>query len=248
MKKVIIAVAIVLGTANSAFAWNWGWFGAPNLLNKETASIPTSPPPKKNYLEDILNLLEKQLNTNKQQLEKSEEIYNSITGGKKTNIPQVDYSSFFLKNPETIYERGKPKEYKSYPTGLSASVTKILHEEELLNSADFVRVFISKRLRYGAAIDKAVSLQTFEEAEKRFQHISELLKKIETTEDLKSIAELQVRVNSVLAMIQNENAKLKMVAHFRNAENTLTSHQRYKHNVKVFSRHNQNMPSIKSIR
>ncbi|MBX4335905.1 type IV secretion system protein [Bartonella raoultii] len=267
MKKQIIsiAMAIILGSPSSAMAFNW-FLGAgaadlsrvfpsfpakPSSPPKAPASKPTQklPPPKKHPLEYyVLLLLSQQLDIQKEQLEEAKKTSNSITGNKKIDMTQTDYGSFFLKTPETIYKRNKHKNYENDRSDISLSVAKILNEEELSNSAGFVRRSIAQRFQYGAAIDKAISLQTFEETEKRFQHISDLLKKIEKTEDLKSIAELQTYVNSMLAMIQNENAKFKMVAHLRNAEYTLINHQRHKHNIKIFSSTNKGMPRIKSIR
>ncbi len=49
--------------------------------------------------------------------------------------------------------------------------------EEIPTSIRESRDFIGKRIQYATAIDKAVSLQTFQETENRFNQISELVEK-----------------------------------------------------------------------
>ncbi|WP_281432049.1 type IV secretion system protein, partial [Bartonella tribocorum] len=84
----------------------------------------------------------------------------------------VTLNSFFLKKPESIYD--------NHPD-VAQLLPKILHQE---NETD--RSAITRRIRRAAAIDKAISLQVFEEAENRFQQISKLVKKINATADLKN--------------------------------------------------------------
>ncbi len=182
----------------------------------------------------------------KQQLEQTKKIHNSITGSrkidaKKLETTQTDRSSFFLKNPETIYN-------KDIRSAISQSLEDILKEEEIPTSIRESRISIGKRIQYATAIDKVVSLQTFQETENRFNQISELVKKINTTTDLKSIAELQAHIKGMLAMIQNETTKLQMVAYSRNTERALISQQKQKRNMKILNSENKEMPIIRFIR
>ncbi|WP_375625196.1 type IV secretion system protein [Bartonella sp. MU37NMGALS] len=250
MKKNVISIVVVitLGISDPAMAWVWG-AGAADL----GASVPTTWPnffggsssntstPKKPSQPDtqLLDMLKKQL-------EKTKKIHESITGSqkfdtKKLKNAQTDHSSFFLKNPETLYNRNKS-------SALATSLENILKEEEIPIPIHESSSFINKRIQYAAITDKAVSLKTFEEANNRFQQIEELLNEIKTTKDLKSIAELQAHIIGMLAKLQNETAKLQMVTHLRNAEHALIKQQKDKHNIKILNNKNTQMPTIRFIR
>ncbi|WP_375624418.1 MULTISPECIES: type IV secretion system protein [unclassified Bartonella] len=255
MKKKVISIVVVitLAISNPAMAQFFGAGAADlsslvpmiwdNFSGKPSSREPTpkNPPQQKKVLP--VNPL---LDTLKKQLEEAKKIRESITGSqkfdtKKLKNAQTDYSSFFLKNPETLYNRNKA-------SALSASLKNILREEQIPISINESSSFINKRIQYTAITDKAVSLKTFEEANNRFQQIEELLNEIKTTKDLKSIAELQAHIIGMLAMLQNETAKLQMVTHLRNAEYTLIKQQKDKHNIKILNNKNTNMPTIRFIR
>ncbi|WP_273723066.1 type IV secretion system protein [Bartonella sp. AU18XJBT] len=252
-KKIIsIAVTITLGFSNSAMAWSWGagaadlgasvstsWFNWSSPRSKKPAKKPASPQQKEISLREILEVVKKQL-------EETKKIHQSIMGNRKFEIKspteiQTDQNSFFLKNPELIYN-------KTVRSAISASLKNILNEEDISTSTRESRDSIGKRMQYATAIDKAVSLQTFQETENRFKKISELVEKLDTTTDLKSIAELQARIKGMLAMIQNEATKLQMVAYSRNAERALISQQKQKRNIRILNSENKGMPIIRSIR
>ncbi|PIT70421.1 conjugal transfer protein, partial [Bartonella tribocorum] len=222
--SIIVAVTLTLGSSNLAIAQlipmaAIGWWHYFQSSNPQPPKKPAPPPPKVQTTPAFLEVLKKQL----AQLEK---IHGSITGSQKLSAEElanmlVTLNSFFLKKPESIYD--------NHPD-VAQLLPKILHQE---NEAD--RSAITKRIRRAAAIDKAISLQVFEEAENRFQQISKLVKKINATADLKNIAELQARIKSMLAMIQNEETKLQMVAHLQNAEQALIDQQKKTLSRRVFS-------------
>ncbi|WP_375645550.1 type IV secretion system protein [Bartonella sp. AA56HLJMS] len=255
MKKKVISIVVVitLGISNPAMAWVWGAGAAdlgasvpttwPNFFGKSSSNRSKSKktPQQKKAPSDaqLLDMLKKHL-------EEVKKIHESITGSqkfdtKKLKNVQTDHSSFFLKNPENLYNRNKP-------SALSKSLENILKEEEIPVTIHESSSFINKRIQYAAITDKAVSLKTFQEANNRFQQIEELLKEITTTKDLKSIAELQAHIIGMLAMLQNETAKLQMVTHLRNAEHTLIKQQKDKHNIKILNSKNTKMPTIRFIR
>ncbi|WP_455465982.1 type IV secretion system protein [Bartonella sp. B39] len=247
MKRVIIAIVLVvtLGTTNSVKAWTWG-AGAADL----GAAVPTGwpnfwgspqkPSMPKHYVE-IINLIKQQLKLHKEHIEKTKETYDSITGKGKLNIEKVNYSSFFLKDPKSIYNKEKRSE-------ISASLTDMQQKESLIGSVSDMRKSIEKRILYTTAINRDVSLKAFENTEARLNHILVLLNKIDEANDLKSIAELQARIKGMLAMIQNETTKLQMIAHSRNTEQELIKQQKQKRNLKILSSENKTMPTIRPIR
>lgn len=254
MKRIIIPVAIVaiLGTQSTALGFSPTSLGfntynsmgsALNYMIKDAwmnyrildAFKRREEEAKREKIEQQKRLLEAM----KKQLEVMKAIHLSITGNKIKS--PGDYSSFFLKKPELIYKKNEHFD-------ILKSAVHLLQKAETSASTLQTRKAIVKRSKYAAAIDKAVSLQTFKEAENRFQKISELLEKIDTTNDLKSIAELQTHLKGMLTMIQNETAKLQMVAHLRNTEQTLINQQKQKRSMKIFNSQNKTMPTIRSIR
>ncbi len=252
MKKAIIAVVLVvtLGIPSSAVAFSWGAGAAdlsatvptelPNIFGSSKRPSPKKPSVPQHYV-DMINLMKQQLEMNKKQLAKAEETYKSITGSRNSGTGQVDYSSFFLKDPKSVYNKEKRSE-------IVASLTDMQQKEDLIGSASDMRKSIEKRILYTTVIDKNISEEAFENTDARLNHILVLLNKIDETKDLKSIADLHVRIKSMLAMIQNEAVKLQMVAHLRNTERELIKQQKHKRNLKILNSQNKQMPIIRPIR
>ncbi|WP_455476215.1 type IV secretion system protein [Bartonella sp. B17] len=254
MKKLIISmvIATIFGTPSSAFSLfgagvadlerstpSSSWF-FPSRQNKK-AKKPEVPKQVSSPHTELIDLVKKQVELKKQELAKTEAMYQSITGDREFGTTKTNRASFFLKNPQSIYDENKNSD-------IYASLAEILKEEKISDSVSTARESINERSKYAAAIDKAVSLHAFDNTEKRFQQILNLLEEISKTKDLKDIADLQARLKARLAMIQNETTKLQMVAHMRNAERELISQQKLKRNMKILSSSNTEMPTIRSIR
>lgn len=176
-----------------------------------------------------------------------QKIYDSITGSRTTTKARKNDGSWFLIGPQFIYDSSKKTHVAAQ---FPEFINKVIAEENnfrALNSLNShtIRASINARSQYAAIVDKAVSLQTFQEAENRFSQITQLLMEIDKTEDLKSIAELQARMKSMLAMIQNETAKLQMIVHLRNAEQALINQQKQKRTMQILSSENKTMPIIR---
>ncbi|GAA5107278.1 type IV secretion system protein [Bartonella jaculi] len=233
MKKQIISIVVmaILGTTNVTVAssWYWGWTPSSiNWVSKKTSEQPKKSPPQQT---ELLELIKK--------------MHDSITENRELGTKSKNYDSFFLKNPATIYNKNKDK---NKDLDISASVEKILQEEEVSNSINEARKSIEARSQYAMAADKALSLHAFQQTDDRSKEILSLKDNINKTKDLKGIAELQAYIKSELAMIQNETVKLQLVAHLRNAERELISQKKYKRNMKILNSENKGMPTIRSIR
>lgn len=253
MKKQIISIAaaITLGLSNPGMAFIVG--GVPDssslhsLLGLSFSSKKPAPPqqtPTPQQEKKIIIRPKDLIELAKKQLEETKKIHQSITGNRKLDITteqQTNNSSFFLKNPEIIYN-------KAISSAVSHSLENILKEEEIPSSIRESHDAIAKRIEYASLVDKAISLQTFQETKNRFTHIEKLLSEIEKTKDLKGIAELQSHIIGALAMIQNETTKLYMVAHLRNSEQSLIKQQKDKHNARILDSKNTKMPTLRFIR
>ncbi|EJF79753.1 hypothetical protein MCQ_00674, partial [Candidatus Bartonella washoeensis Sb944nv] len=178
-------------------------------------------------------------------LEQTKKMHDSITGNRNFGTSKADYSSFFLKNPQWIYNKGKKSDISVF---MRKSLHDVLREEEFSGPIIGVRKSIEERSKYAAVVDKAVSLEAFKQTESRFKQISRLVEQINKAEDLKSITELQARIKGKLAMIQNEATKLQMVAYLSNAERMLINQQKHKRSLEILNSKNAKMPVIRSIR
>ncbi|ETS16861.1 hypothetical protein Q648_01021 [Bartonella quintana JK 12] len=248
IKKIIIplAIAVVLGIPNSAMAFFWG-AGAADLSRTVpdifgSSSQQTSKPSIQNNAL-LLALIRQHLEVNKKQLEQAKKMQQSIMGNKASGTSQAKYTSFFFKDPQLVYNSKKKH------ADISASFEEIRkEEEEVSTSLAEARESIEKRSEYAALVDKAISLQAFQQTENRSKKILELLNEIDKTKDLKSIADLQAQIKGKLAMIQNEATKLQMVAYLRNTEQELISQQKQKRNLKILNSKSREMPTIRFIR
>ncbi|WP_375696189.1 type IV secretion system protein, partial [Bartonella sp. AC67GZZY] len=161
----------------------------------------------------------------------------AITKNQKTNPKQIDFSSFFLKEPESFYKSDKLSR---------ESYQKVLEDENKVSGPfDQMGKTISERLQFASILDKAVSLETFENVENRFQYLKSLFNELQTKENLKDIADLQAHIDGSLAMIQNEFIKVQMVAHLRNAEQSLIKRKRRELDMKIFDHEKKGMPTIR---
>uniref|UniRef100_UPI0035CF7CE1 type IV secretion system protein n=1 Tax=Bartonella sp. CM100XJJH TaxID=3243543 RepID=UPI0035CF7CE1 len=186
---------------------------------------------------EIIELLTKQLELKKEQLSQTEKTYQAITKNQKTGSQKIDFSSFFLKKPELLYKSDKLSR---------ESYQKVLEEENKISGTfDQMGKAISERLQFASIQDKAVSLETFENVENRFQYLKELLDEIQKKENLKDTADLQTHIDGSLAMIQNEFIKMEMVAHLREAEQSLIKRKRRELDMKIFNHETKGMPIIR---
>ncbi|WP_375675153.1 type IV secretion system protein, partial [Bartonella sp. CL100XZDX] len=176
--------------------------------------------------EEIIELLKKQLALKKEQNSQIEKTYQAITKSQKTGSKTIDFSSFFLKEPELLYKSDKLSR---------ESYQKVLEDENKISgSFNQMGKAISERLKFASILDKAVSLETFEIAENRFQYLKNLLGEVKTKENLKDIADLQAHIDGSLAMIRNEFIKMEMVAYLRDAEQSLIKNKRRELDMKIF--------------
>uniref|UniRef100_UPI0035CEE919 type IV secretion system protein n=1 Tax=Bartonella sp. TS82HLJMH TaxID=3243577 RepID=UPI0035CEE919 len=192
---------------------------------------------------EIIELLKKQLALKKEQLSQTEKAYQAITTNKKTGSQTIDlsssflFSSFFLKEPESLYKSDKLSR---------ESYKKVLEDENKISgSLDQMGKTISKRLQFASILDKAISLETFENVENRFQYLRNLFNELQTKENLKDIADLQTHIDGSLAMIRNESVKMQMITHLRKAEQSLIKKKRREIDMKFFNHEIKGMPIIR---
>ncbi|WP_375643870.1 MULTISPECIES: type IV secretion system protein, partial [unclassified Bartonella] len=155
----------------------------------------------------------------------------------KTGPQKIDFSSFFLKEPEALYKSNQHSR---------ESYQKLLEDENKISgSLDQMGKNLFARLQFFSVLDKAITLKTFENVENRFKYLRNLFDELQTKENLKDIADLQAHIDGSLAMIHNESIKMQMITHLRKAEQSLIKKKRRELDMKFFNHEAKGMPIIR---
>ncbi|UNF35375.1 hypothetical protein MNL12_07355 [Bartonella krasnovii] len=234
MKKrfIITGVITILAMLNLTLTTNFSWSSNPQDSTVQTLSSFS----KEEYLK-IIELLKKQLALKKEQLSQTEKTYQAITKNQNTGTQKTDFSSFFFKEPESLYKNDKLSR---------SSYQKVLEEENKVSGTfDEIGKAIFARLQFLSLLDKAITLKTFSNVENRFKYLNNLFKELQTKENLKDIADLQAHIDGTLTMIQNESIKMQMVAHIRDAERSLMKRKRRELDMRFFDHENKSVPTIR---
>ncbi|WP_246787423.1 hypothetical protein [Bartonella vinsonii] len=96
----------------------------------------------------------------KEQLSQVEKAYQAITKSQKTEPQKIDFSSFFLKEPEALYKSDKLSR-ESYQKELEEPTNISVSSDQIFNT-------LSGRLQFASILDYSVSLDSFEDVENRF--------------------------------------------------------------------------------
>ncbi|WP_375627118.1 type IV secretion system protein [Bartonella sp. MU37NMGALS] len=245
MKKqfIITGMITLLGMMNLILTSNFSWGSG---TQGSTIQIPY-PISKEEYLE-IINLLKQQIKENQNQIENAKKIHQSITGSKTQ--PIGENFSYYLPVSPSIYPETKTN-YQTTSSGEFKNFFRDITIEEKRAgfknlSHDKMREIINTRLKYNGIVEKAVSLQSFEDAANRFTQIVDFLENINKTKDLKEVFDLQTRIKTMSAMLQNEYTKLQMVRNLSDDEETLIEIQKHKLYRKIMSSDNKSVPKIRS--
>ncbi|VEJ42055.1 P-type DNA transfer protein VirB5 [Bartonella elizabethae] len=252
MKKrfILTGVMTLLAMLNLALTANFSWGSA-----TQTPTVQTSSPVSKEEYVKIIELLTQQINTTEDQIKNVEQFYKSITGN-KIQKPKIN-QGFFLQGSPFIY----PTPHKTY-VGMDNKQFKngayfeepmtSVNNKERRNDFLFLKIskqqmyeIINKRLQYSGIVDKAVSLQAFEDVEKRFTQITNFVNDINQTKDLREVFDLQTRIRNMSAVLQNEYAKLQMVRNLSDNEELLIEIQKHKLYEKVMSNGHKRVPELK---
>ncbi|WP_273790009.1 type IV secretion system protein [Bartonella sp. ML70XJBT] len=202
----------------------------------------------------IIGLLNQQIKTTKDQIENTKKIHQAITGNRIQKPSIGEDKSFFLQDSSiyplanTDYSNPNAKKIKNYDY-LKDLIFSVQTEEKRSNfwymPWQNAHAIVAMRLKYSGIVDKAVSLQTFKDAEKRFTQIINFLNEIDKTKDLREVFELQARIKNMSAMLQNEYAKMQMVRNLSNNEELLIEIQKRKLYGKILNPENKNVPNIR---
>jgi len=154
------------------------------------------------------------------QIDQMKQQYTALTGarglGDILNNPAL--REYLPEDWQGVYDAVKNGGY----AGLSGQAQSIYEENKIFDGCAHLGISEARTACEAQAVkpaqDKASALAAYDKTKDRLKQIDQLMQRINTTEDPKSIAELQGRIAAEQAMIQNEQTKLQVYKMVSEAE------------------------------
>ncbi len=200
----------------------------------DAASIATD---VMNHIEDIAKFVE-QIAQLKAQLEQMKQQYEALTGSRNLGAILNDpkYKNYLPSDWQEVYDSVRDDGYD----GLSGSAKAIYDAAKKFDACERIQVSIEQTSCQARAVkgaqDKAFAVDAFDTAKDRLTQIEGLMNRINSTDDPKAIAEIQARIASEQAMIQNEATKLQMFQMIAAADEKIQRQQQHELNAKANAR------------
>jgi type IV secretion system protein VirB5 len=144
--------------------------------------------------------------------------YSALTGnrgyGQIFNNPSL--SNYLPAQWQSVYSQVQSGQLQ----GLSTSAQQILNSEGMTAATP-----TQQRYNDTLATNKAMTMQAYQASQNRLQNIQNLMQQSNVTQDPAAKADLQNRLLSENAMIQNEQTKLNLMTQLQQAEEKLSEKQ-----------------------
>ncbi|MCW5589661.1 MAG: P-type DNA transfer protein VirB5 [Legionellales bacterium] len=166
--------------------------------------------------------------------------YHSMTGNRGMGNLYVNptFQNALPDQWQTVYRNGTP---------ISEQAQHILQEEantiQGMNVSD-AQHYIQQRQLQTAADNKAMGEMAYQGMMSRLNNIESLLASINKTQDPKDIAELQARIASEQAIVQNEQTKLTLMQNLQRSEQQLIDEQQDQLSNKILNPNNTVLPHL----
>lgn len=256
----MVTMIVLLGTPNLAWAYSAGimdskttkhvddinrrlksqWDREDREYAERKRSVATADGRLKRHIQEQTELIKK-LKSGPKTGANADKIYRSITGIRDFNIQDSPRYKHFSSGLQSLYAQNLQGDLKKFSAEVRNTQARFLSS---LANVRAVHNAIENSRQLVALNDKALSLQSFEEAEGRFRQIQELSSKVSEAQDMKAVSDLQAILKGKQAMIQNEMTKLQMIAHMSEAEQALIDQRNRELNKKILSSANIGMPII----
>lgn len=157
------------------------------------------------------------------QINQMKQQYQSITGsrGLGTIMNNPALRDYLPEDWQQVYDSVQSGGY----AGLSGRAAQIYNDRKVYDACSQFMTTQQRTSCQAQAVkpsqDKAFALDAYDAAKGRLRQIDQLMGKINDTADPKAIAELQGRISTEQAMIQNEQTKLQMYQMAAQAEDRL---------------------------
>ena len=171
--------------------------------------------------------LEQQVQTMEQQYTTMTTQLNALTGNRGLGqiLDSPSLRSYLPDQWQSIYDQTKGGQL----SGISSAATQIESEEGMTASTPG-----QQRYNDTLAANKAMSMQAYQANISRLQNIKSLMQQSDATQDPAAKADLQNRLQSENAMIQNEQTRLNLMGQLQQAEEKLAveqRHEQYKNSI-----------------
>lgn len=180
--------------------------------------------------------LKDQLEAMQQQLSNQRQLYNSLNGsrgiGNLLNNPQLRDS--LPPNWQNVYTSVMAGGY----SGLTDTAKLIRDTNKIYDCPTSLPEDQLKRCNremHKTAQDKAFANDAYEASQRRLDNIQGLMGQINNASDQKAILDLQARIQTENAMIQNEQTKLQMFKMMSEAEDRLIAQQKHEQDLQDIS-------------
>jgi type IV secretion system protein VirB5 len=144
--------------------------------------------------------------------------YDALTGnrslGQILNSPSL--TSYLPSQWQSVYMEVKSGQLQ----GLSSAAQQIVTQEGMTSNTT-----TQQRVNDTLAANKAMTMQSYQACAARLQNIQNLMQQSNLTQDPAAKADLQNRLASENAMIQNEQTRLNLASHLQDVETTLAQKQ-----------------------
>lgn len=226
MKKVLLATlfAATFGAAAPSYA---------QIPVTDAASIATD---VMNHIEDIAKYVE-QITQLKNQLDQMKQQYQALTGSRNLGaiLNDAKFKDYLPADWQNVYDSVRTGGYSS----LSGTAKAIYDATKKYDACERIKIADEKIACQARAIkaaqDKAFAVDAFDRSKERLTQIEQLMNRINSTDDPKAIAELQGRIASEQAMIQNEATKLQMFQMIAAAEDKINEQQQREIQARTWS-------------
>ncbi|WP_246588290.1 type IV secretion system protein [Bartonella raoultii] len=213
-------------------------------------------------LSEQSELLTKQFQTIQQQFKRTEKIYESITGNRITEAnkkaintleeyiqailgPDADITKYISDND--ILLTAVPTQDEANKVNNILKSYELKNARQLISNYKYDRKYISQKVQNTIAFGENISRKSFVMAHNRFEALKKLVERIEDTNDLKSIAEIQASIRFLSSAIQNEIIKFQILTDSYNNQEELLNQRKQQLYATVFRHTNTHMPSLRSI-
>jgi type IV secretion system protein VirB5 len=200
MRRKALAMALSLALGGAALSI------APEAAHAQAVVIDPA-----NLQQAIVRYMEmvQQLQQLKAQLEQAKQQYASLTGSR--GLGAIDAENYTANIPTNWHETLAAMQNGGQ---VGALANQIKNEASELNQPQFAHVdptvvqALTTHLS-DAATAQALNAQTYDDSGARFQRLTDLMNQINSTTDMKSIGELQARIEIENGMLLNELIKLQ---------------------------------------
>lgn len=226
MKKVVLSsfVALTVGFSAGAFA---------QIPVTDVANIAQD---AVNQAANIAQYIA-QVEQMKMQVQQQMQEYQALTGSRNMgdifNDPQ--YRDYLPSDWQQVYDKVKTGGY----AGLSGTAQSVYNDNHIYDACAAIQVSdqrsVCEQQATKPAIDQGMAMDAYDKATSRLDQIEQLSKQINETDDPKAIAELQGRIATEQAAINNEQTKLQLYQMVADAQDKIQEQRENEINARTWA-------------